>query len=89
MCSSYFVKCVSDLIRWDLKGFREEIVVAEGHESVKWVLGVSTQVPTSRVDVAWLDPNGTEISSLRHSLIVDESAVDKSKVSFIWIPPVT
>ena len=66
--------------RWDLKGFREEIVVAEGHPSVKWVLGVSTQVP-SRVDVVWLDHNDTDIGSLRHSLIVEESAVDKLKVS--------
>ena len=66
--------------RWDLQTFREEIVVAEDHPNVRWVLGVTTLNPETPVTVAWLDPQGHVISTIRHSLIVNESE-NKLKVS--------
>ena len=53
-------------------------MVAEGQSSIKWVLGVSST--SSPVSVVWLDPNGIEISKMRHSLVVEENKNDRSKV---------
>jgi hypothetical protein len=65
-----------------LSTFKQEIVVPEGHPSVKWVMGIRSESPSTQVNIVWFDPNGNEISGLRqkHSLFVEQNQADKFKV---------